>query len=230
MQSFRAGEIRHFALIAGVLLVQFLIIVLNPSGIGGHLNPLFLESGPIEELSPIGYALCMVLIVSLGGVKFAFTRAFSLMVVLLAMMLRELDFHTRFTAMSITKRAFFLSGDVPLEQKVVAFLALALIGCAVLHVVLTHGRAFVARLRSLDPVGVAVALSLLMILFSEILDGGDHTLARIGFPIGVESTEFLEKVEETLEMGISIFAALAILAYFSSRTTVSADREARKLF
>ncbi len=217
MDNLDSGTGRYFALMAGLLAIQLLIIILNPSDVGGHLNPLFRESGPIEELSPICYALCMVLIVALGGAKFAFTRALSLMVALLAMMLRELDFHTRFTVMSITKTRFFLSGDVPLQQKVLAFLALALIGLAVLHVIFAHGRAFVARLRRFDPVGVAAALSIAMILLSEGLDGAYNTLAKIGLPITIAQGEFLEKVEETAEMGIPIFAALAILAYFGTR-------------
>ncbi len=217
MDNLDSGTGRYFALMAGLLAIQLLIIILNPSDVGGHLNPLFRESGPIEELSPICYALCMVLIVALGGAKFAFTRALSLMVVLLAMMLRELDFHMRFTVMSITKTRFFLSGDVPLQQKVLAFLALALIGLAVLHVIFAHGRAFVARLRRFDPVGVAAALSIAMILLSEGLDGAYNTLAKIGLPITIAQGEFLEKVEETAEMGIPIFAALAILAYFGTR-------------
>ncbi|MGB3416554.1 MAG: hypothetical protein WBG88_16940 [Mesorhizobium sp.] len=217
MDNLDSGTGRYFALMAGLLAIQLLIIILSPSDVGGHLNPLFRESGPIEELSPICYALCMVLIVALGGAKFAFTRAPSLMVVLLAMMLRELDFHTRFTVMSITKTRFFLSGDVPLQQKVLAFLALALIGLAVLHVIFAHGRAFVARLRRFDPVGVAAALSIAMILLSEGLDGAYNTLAKIGLPISIAQGEFLEKVEETAEMGIPIFAALAILAYFGTR-------------
>ncbi len=217
MDNLDSGTGRYFALMAGLLAIQLLIIILNPSDVGGHLNPLFRESGQIEELSPICYALCMVLIVALGGAKFAFTRALSLMVVLLAMMLRELDFHTRFTVMSITKTRFFLSGDVPLQQKVLAFLALALIGLAVLHVIFAHGRAFVARLRRFDPVGVAAALSIAMILLSEGLDGAYNTLAKIGLPITIAQGEFLEKVEETAEMGIPIFAALAILAYFGTR-------------
>jgi hypothetical protein len=201
---------------AGILVIQLLIVALNPSEIGGRLNPLFRETGSIETLSPIGYALCMVLIIALGGLKLAFTRAFSLMVVLLAMMVRELDFHSRFTAMSIVKIRFFLSGDVPLQQKVLALLVLALIGLAVVHVIFVHGRNFVARLRRFDPVGIATALSIAMIVLSECLDGADRTLARIGFPAGMIDAKFLLKVEETAEMGIPIFAALAILAYFSA--------------
>lgn len=217
MSKLDSSTSRYFALMAGLLAVQLLIIILPPSDIGGHLNPLFRESGPIEELSPIGYVLCMVLIVALGGVKFAFTRALSLMVVLLAMMLRELDFHTRFTDMSITKARFFLSAEVPLEQKALAFPALALVGLAVIHAILAHGRAFVASLRRLEPAGVSAALSIAMILLSEGLDGAYKSLERVGVPITMAYGEFLEKVEETLEMGIPIFAALAILAYFSTR-------------
>ncbi len=214
---YRKEDSRHYLLIACVLVAQLLIVVLNPSRVDGHLNPLFLETGPIETLSPLGYGLCMVLIVALGGIRFAFTRAFSLMVVLLAMLLRELDFHTRFTAMSVTKRDFFLSGEVALFEKLLAFFVLALIGVAVLHVIATYGRPFVERLRRFDPVGIAAALSMAMVVSSLVLDGGGRSLARIGFPVSAESGNFLEKVEETLEMGIPIFAALAILAYFSGR-------------
>ena len=208
---------RYFVLMAAVLVAQLLIVILNPSTIDGHLNALFIEDGPIEALSPIGYGLRMVLIVALGGVRFAFTRAWSLMAILLVMMLRELDFHARFTTMNITKSKFFLSGEVPLHEKVVAFVALTLIGLVVLHVIFTYGRAFIAGLKRLAPVSVATALSILMIVLSEGLDGIGSRLAAIGFPIDPQASEAFEKMEETAEMGISLFAALAILAYFSAR-------------
>lgn len=211
------GNSRYFVLIGLVLLMQLLIVAWNASTVNGHLNTLFTEDGLVEVQSPIGYGLCIVLIVALGGFRFAFTRAFSLVIVFFVMLLRELDFHTRFTTMSITKLNFFLSEEVPLHEKIFAFIALALIACAVLHVLITHGRSFLAGLKRLSPMSIAAVISMLMLALSEGMDGIGGTLGRLGFPIGLDATDTFEKVEETLELGISIFAALAILAYFSAK-------------
>ncbi len=213
----KIGNGRFFVLMAAVLLVQFLTVVLTHSPVVGKVHPLFREDGPIEALSPVGYILCVVLIIALGGSKFALTRAFSLIVVLLAMATRELDFNNRFTTMSVTKVSFFRSADDPLYAKILAFAALALTAWAVVHMLVTYGRDFFAGLRRLSPMSVAAALSVSMIALSEGLDGIARPLAKLGFPITLETILTLVKVEETLELGISIFAALAILAYFSAR-------------
>jgi hypothetical protein len=211
-----ANNARYYALMAATLAGLLLVIVLNPATVNGQLNPLFEEGGFVEGLSPMGYVFCIVLIIAQGGFRFAFTRAFSLVVILLAMTLRELDFHTRFTVMSLEKLKFYISPDVPLGQKAIGLLVLLLLAAAVLHVLRRHGKGFLAGLGKGDPVSVATAFAIGSILLSKSMDGLNNRLDDLGYVIGGNTTHVLEKIEETTELGISLFAIIAIIAYFGS--------------
>ncbi len=211
-----ANSVRYYALMATTLAGLLLVIVLDPATVGGQLNPLFEEGGFVEGLSPMGYLFCIALIVAQGGFRFAVARAFPLIVILLAMALRELDFHTRFTVMSLEKLKFYISPEVPPGQKALGLLVLLLLAAVVLHVLRRHGRNFLAGLSKGDPVSVATALSIGSILLSKSLDGLNNRLDDLGYAIGGNTTHVLEKIEETTELGISLFAIIAIVAYFGS--------------
>lgn len=211
-----ANSVRYYALTAATVVGLLLVIVLDPATVGGQINPLFEEGGFVEGLSPMGYVFCIALIIAQGGFRFAFTRAFSLIVILLAMTLRELDFHTRFTVMSLEKLKFYISPEVPLGQKAIGLLILLLLATAVLHVLKQHGKSFLAGLRKGDPVSIATALAIGSILLSKSMDGLNNRLDDLGYAIGGNTTHVLEKIEETTELGISIFAIIAIIAYFGT--------------
>jgi len=211
-----ANNIRFYILMFATVIGTLLVILLNPGTVDGQFNPLFEEGGFIEGLSPMGYVFCVLLIIAHGGFRFAFTRALPLVVVLLAMTLRELNFHVLFTSMSIEKLDFYTSPAVPLHQKVIAFLVIALVAAAVLLLIVRHGRVFLAGLWKLDPVSLGTALAIGEILLSKSIDGINNRLADIGYFMSDETTNMFAKVEETAELGISLYAIIAILAYFGS--------------
>jgi hypothetical protein len=211
-----ANNLRYYVLLAVTAVGLLLVILLNPATVDGGLNPLFHEDGFIERLSPIGYVLCMVLIIAQGGFRFALGKAFALTVILLAMTLRELDFHNRFTVMSIEKLKFYISSEVPLGQKAIGLVVLVLVAVAVVHVLRRYAGPFLAGLGKGDPVSLATLLAIASVVLSKSIDGLDNRLEDLGFLMGSEAAHIVEKIEETTELGVSIFAIIAVVAYFGS--------------
>jgi hypothetical protein len=211
-----ANAVRYYVLLAATAVGLLLLILLNPATIDGHLNPLFQERGFIERLSPIGYLSCIVLIIAQGGFRFAFAKAWALTIILLAMTLRELDFHTRFTVMSMEKLKFYISSSVPLEQKAIGLLVLTFLAVALVLILKRHAGTFLAGLGRGDPVSLATLFAIASIAVSKSIDGLNNRLADLGFSMGGGATHLVEKIEETAELGVPLFILVAIIAYFGS--------------
>lgn len=211
-----ANNARYYFLMAAVVVGLAIVMLTSSASIDGGLNPLFQEGGFVEGLSPIGYVFCIVLIIAQGGFRFASTRALALIVVLIALTLRELDFHVRFTVMSLEKLKFYWSPEVPLVQKAIGLVVLIALAAAVIHLIRKHGTAFLSGLRIGDPVSVATLFDIGSIGLSKSIDGINHRLADMGFSMGAQSAHVFEMIEETTELGISLFAIIAIIAYFGS--------------
>jgi hypothetical protein len=213
------GNVLYFAMMAAAAILLLLVFLLPASTVDGHVNPIYAEDGLIDFLSPLGYMACILLIVLLGGAAFALTRALPAVFLLLVLIMREYDFHTRFTSMSITKLKFYISGEVPLHEKLPAVIVLCIIAWAVLTLVRRYGRAFWAKLKKADPMCLAVAIAVALIVLSQAIDGIGRDFKMIGMPLGALGKDRFEALEETLEFGVPIFFLIAIIAYFGTART-----------
>lgn len=220
---------RYFALMVAAVALLLGILLFAPAEVNGALNPVYVEGGFVESLTPIGYVFCIVLIFAQGGLAFIWRRALGIVIVLLAMTLRELDFHTRFTPMSVEKLKFYTSPLVPLHEKVIALLIVGFVVVTAITLLVRYGRAFLEGLRRFDPVSVATTVAVLDIGFSKSIDGIGNRLADIGYTLGQSAGLHFEAVEETSEFGIALFAIIAVLAYFGSARSIGRTDEARNL-
>jgi len=109
-----------YIVLACLSLLLVAIATMLPTEIAGI--PVYDEDGFIEDLTVLGYILCAALILILGGWTFARKKALGILTILLLLTARELNFHTRFTTMSITKTRFYFSADVPFVEKFAAIL------------------------------------------------------------------------------------------------------------
>ena len=208
------GAVFYFVLMAAVAVVLLVIFLFPASTVDGHVNPIYAEDGLIDFLSPLGYIACILLIVLSGGAAFALTRALPAIFLLLVLVLREYDFHTRFTSMSITKLKFYISGEVPLHEKLPAVIVLCIVAWAILTLVRRYGRAFLAKLKKADPMCLAIAIAVVLIALSQAIDGIGRDFKMIGMPLGAAGKDRFEALEETLEFGVPIFFFIATMAYF----------------
>lgn len=207
------SQARYYVAGAVVTLVLVAVAYLAPATIGGETNPLFSEDGYVENLSAIGYLGCILLLAAFGKPAMAGRTIFALSVLLLGLALREMDFHARFTAMSVEKTRFFVSHDVPAYQKAIVVVVYGLLAAAAIQVAITFYRGFVREGKRIHAVIAAVLASGFLIAFSKSLDGVGRTASKLGFAVSEHGVQVFQKIEETAELGVPAFAIIGILAY-----------------
>ncbi|MBS9719124.1 hypothetical protein JYU29_00315 [Tianweitania sp. BSSL-BM11] len=172
------------------------------------------EGGPVQIFSAAGYVVVIVLL--MREMSWAdLSENWPLVIVPLAMCLREMDFHAHFTTYSITKTTLYVSPDVPIVEKLFGALVFILLGITAVALVNKYWRAFLAGLRQMQPVAMAVLAGAICAVLSKVLDGASSNLQVIG--IDVQPTYFSVVAEEVLELGIPMFFAIAVFAAFPAR-------------
>ncbi len=177
---------------------------------------LFSEQGPFEQLSIVLWALLgaalllkrplpLCLRLATAAVAFAFAA-------------READLHKAYTVMSITKIKFYWSPEVPLPQKLAGGLVLlTLIALLVFLTVQLYG--YVVRRRGLlTPMGQVMALPVLMLPVSKVIDrlpSQLYEMFQIVFPLTVQ--QLLAAFEEGMEMAMPLLFLVALLLHRPAR-------------
>ena len=205
----------------GVLALGLLILcglVLNLGERHGLLR--MGESGPIEVASAAGYFVCALYMIARGGRDFLVSRGYFVVLTLL-FGFRELDFDKAFTTMGILKSRFYLSTDVPLQEKVIGLLVIALIFWTVFQLLRNHFVEFLQGLKQRAPVALGVALIFFLLAFSKSIDGLARKLKPFGIETSAEVSRWAGSVEEVLELGIPIYMVLTFHAWLSRRRAVS---------
>lgn len=220
-----ANEIAFRHLIATTLAIAALVAAVL-IGSAGFITSLTGEGGVVETLSAAGYLVAAICLMREGSKRFVKAH-FYFVVILLALCMRELDFHNMMTTMSITKTSFYVSADVPLIEKIAAIAAIAtVIGAGVL-MGLRHWRHFVAGVRALNPTAIAVMAAGLSIVASKTLDGLPRKLETAGIEMGANSALVSTGIEEVIELGIPLFLMCAVFAFFPRRSQ-TAERGAKR--
>ncbi|WP_157928890.1 hypothetical protein [Pararhizobium haloflavum] len=172
------------------------------------------EGGPIETVSAAGYIVTVISLfreADLGFLK----EHFHLVLLPLAMCLREMDFHVHFTTISITKSSFYVSGEVPLIEKIVVISILLVLLLAVVQMVRRHARAFLQNLREFDATAIAIMLAGACAVTAKALDGIGRKLSGFGIEVGANVEVVSLAAEEVLELGIPVFFMVALFSYFA---------------
>lgn len=124
--------------------------------------------------------------------------------------LRELDFHARFTTMGVLKSRYYISPDVPADEKLLVSLLMILILILALRFLWQNAVPLLQGLRSGRRPAVAVALAIGFAVLSKTLDSYSRPIRRLLEPLYGSSTTYLRVYEEVLELAIPVFILLAI--------------------
>lgn len=170
------------------------------------------EGGLIETLSAAGYFLFCIFILYFNFKGIIQTRFASFFIVLL-LGFRELDFHSRFTTMSIFKSRFFISPDVPpMEKSIGTIIVLALIAYIIWYMRKVIPM-FRRNLMAAKPWAISVACGVVCAVFSKgVLDGNTKMIAAV-LPMLDNPRTFSLILEECVELFIPIFFIRALLQY-----------------
>lgn len=195
-----------YAVLVLVCTVELVVLFLPPDLIGQAIR----EDGPIETGTAGGFlfAACWLCIEKYRG---RLHHGFYSGMIVLALALREADFHDRFTTMGIFKTRFYVSSEVPFSEKIIVSVIVLSLFAAVLLYIKTYGPQFMQALRRKDISAICVAIALALAGISKILDSysGEINAFVISF-LHLDSATVVTVSEEVLELGIPLFILLAI--------------------
>lgn len=182
----------------------------------GSVNPdtrdaIVKEGGAVESLSAIGYFICAILLFLIGRNHKSY---WYLMLVLFAFGLRELDFHNRFTTMSLLKTKFYVSPDVPVMEKIIGAAVILLLLYSFFHLIKNHFRDLMSAIKQMEPYAIGAFFGIFLLFLTETLDGLARKLASIDITIGNDMNRLSSNIEEILELGIPLMFMIAIMARF----------------
>ncbi|MBE0436695.1 MAG: hypothetical protein IBX56_12915 [Methylomicrobium sp.] len=204
-------KIKRLAIIRYTLFLTFLMslvllsLVLKEEGRALLIN----EGGVIESASALAYFLCAVFIAYKR--KVAELKHFFILIILF--MLRELDFHKRFTTMGISKIKFYISEDVPLIEKVVGTLVVLLFFYVCISILYRYSKVFFLGLKNHSGVAFDSLLAIILLVVSKSLDGASRKLEGFGISLSQAMSMHAMAVEEILELGIPIAIFMALTSY-----------------
>jgi hypothetical protein len=178
------------------------------------------EGGPIETLTAVCFLLGALAVLS--GPELA--RRWPAAAILLMFGLRELDFHSRFTTMNLTKSRFYLSPEVPLAEKLIGLCVLLFFIACLYLLVKRYGRIWLRRALRLESLSITIATAFLFLVVAKSMDGLPRKLKPLGITLD-DATKLLATAgEELLEMGASL---LLLVCAITARKLVAsqADRD-----
>ncbi|MFG6559556.1 hypothetical protein [Sulfitobacter sp. 1A15299] len=172
---------------------------------------LLAEGGFYESLSVVGYILCILALVwTLRG---AVLRVWYLPLVLAVMAARELDLDKSLFSRGLFKARQYTGEGVPLGERLIAALILALIVTAILLMLWRHFRPYLTALFRGRAWAGAVLLGIGFTVAYKLLDGIARKLAPLGIEISANAERTAFVVEEIGELGIPVMFLAAILLW-----------------
>lgn len=206
---------RHYYRVMTWSLAGLVLILLSAFLVSGENTQLYnKENGMVEILSAAGYVTVIVALCREAGGAFVRRHAYFLLIPL-AMLLRELDFHTRFTTINMTKSSFYVSAEVPLVEKLLAVLVLVVLIWLGVAMVRRHAKGFLADLRAGRAYAVSLALAGFLTVASKLVDCLARKLGGFGIVLSEHGQYAGDIFEEVMELGIPLFFLIAVFAYFS---------------
>ena len=171
----------------------------------------FSESGPVEQLTAGLFAVASLL-AAVSFIKHKTNLRFVFMMSMALAAMRELDWHKAWTTDSILKSRFYLSDAIPVHEKVIGGVVIALLLYIAVSLALKL-KVWIQSLLKADLLSWSVFFALSTMVVAKMID----SMARL-LPFAAEFKEqhsamFLG-VEESLEMvsaSLFVFMALALL-------------------
>ncbi|MFG6568388.1 hypothetical protein [Sulfitobacter sp. 1A13679] len=172
---------------------------------------LLAEGGFYESLSVVGYILCILALVwTLRG---AVLRVWYLPLVLAVMAARELDLDKSLFTRGLFKARQYTGEGVPLGERLIAALILALIVTAILLMLRRHARPYLTALFRGRAWAGAVLLGIGFTVAYKLIDGIARKLAPLGIEVSADAERTAFVVEEIGELGIPVMFLVAILLW-----------------
>lgn len=209
-QAFASSRAGWWVILALILAFAAQMVVVNGLPAATQTT-LLAEGGFYESLSVVGYLLCILALVwTLRG---AVLRVWYLPLVLAVMAGRELDLDKSLFTRGLFKARQYTGEGVPLGERLIAGLILALIVTAILLMLWRHARPYLTALFRGRAWAGAVLLGIGFTVAYKLLDGIARKLAPLGIEVSADAERTAFVVEEIGELGIPVMFLVAILLW-----------------
>ena len=209
-QAFASSRAGWWVILALILAFAAQMVVVNGLPAATQTT-LLAEGGFYESLSVVGYILCILALVwTLRG---AVLRVWYLPLVLAVMAARELDLDKSLFTRGLFKARQYTGEGVPLGERLIAALILALIVTAILLMLRRHARPYLTALFRGRAWAGAVLLGIGFTVAYKLLDGIARKLAPLGIEVSADAERTAFVVEEIGELGIPVMFLVAILLW-----------------
>ena len=209
-QAFASSRAGWWVILALILAFAAQMVVVNGLPAATQTT-LLAEGGFYESLSVVGYILCILALVwTLRG---AVQRVWYLPLVLAVMAARELDLDKSLFTRGLFKARQYTGEGVPLGERLIAGVILALIVTAILLMLWRHARPYLTALFRGRAWAGAVLLGIGFTVAYKLLDGIARKLAPLGIEVSADAERTAFVVEEIGELGIPVMFLVAILLW-----------------
>ncbi|MFG6564622.1 hypothetical protein ACGYLI_10390 [Sulfitobacter sp. 1A13421] len=209
-QAFASSRAGWWVILALILAFAAQMVVVNGLPAATQTT-LLAEGGFYESLSVVGYILCILALV--WTLRAAVLRVWYLPLVLAVMAARELDLDKSLFTRGLFKARQYTGEGVPLGERLIAALILALIVTAILLMLWRHARPYLTALFRGRAWAGAVLLGIGFTVAYKLLDGIARKLAPLGIEVSADAERTAFVVEEIGELGIPVMFLVAILLW-----------------
>lgn len=206
--GFHRGAFKLYGLTLILLVLIAVVLLLVDESTSAFIVA---EGGVIETASAITHFICAIAVLYLGS---NWAGKWHATVLFVMMGLRELDFHSSFTTMNISKIKFYLSTQVPIGEKLLGLMVVAVIVYAAYFLLRGSFRVWWNDLKIGNGCAYGVLLGLVFVALSKGLDGIARKLKALGINLDASNIASVKLFEETAELGISLFFGIAIWCYY----------------
>lgn len=183
-----------------------------------QLRALMNEQGPMEKTTEILYFVLALLSLLMGrAIGLDLRSSVALGWVFASFGMREMDLHKAWTGKSVLKVSFYL-GEHPWQTKLVAAATLVAVLWAAAYLVRRHAKALLMAFRQRHAVAMTIVIFMVTMVLTKVLDRSVNLLVEEAHVyIGLSVRALVGSVEETMEMGLPLMAALAMWQQFRLR-------------
>jgi len=126
---------------------------------------------------------------------------------------REFDWHKLWTTEGVMKLSYYFDSSVAISEKLVVIVVMGLIGWLLIATVSRHFGLFLVRLRAGNSVALLVAVGLLLLPISKVLDSSRRIFKSLVADIPRATQALVIATEELVELAIPIcFLAACLFA------------------
>lgn len=206
---------KQLFLFAGLMLGIMIVLLAIP---WPHAEKLLRENGVVESISMAGWfaAAAGMLIYA---IRKPWRAGLSLAYFFILAGLRELDFHNRWTAVSITRTRFYTGSADGWPVKIVIMVFLGITLWMAARAAMTWAPVLWASLKKKQISARMLVLAIGLVFVAKELDSLPRLILKAGGEVSENARHILTIAEEVLEMGIPILVVISLMGLRRSDDT-----------